>query len=320
MIIAQKQVLVNPKKYTKWNAKKELNQLMSERMNQAGYIDRARRMSECADKIEITFCPECGHYEVSRAKLCRDRLCPVCSWRLSVKRYAEMSAVCSALLTDYPHNRWSFMTLTVQNCAPEQLDYTLAQMAQAFNRMRQRKVFKENVCGWARTVEVTFNAATNTLHPHYHILIMWNIGSEVVESGARLLNNWLASCRDLLVSYKGQHIEEITGSHDEQAPEDITGAVLETFKYTQKTSDLLSMPLRVFRDYARHMARKRAVAYGGLIKEYMKKLHFRTDDEPGDAEEVTICKNCGNADLSRALYKWSFAERSYLFDIEQAFD
>ena len=311
-IITQSTVLVNTKKFEKWSMKKELNSLMAAKMKSAGFADRAKRMSECSDKVEITFCPDCGHYEITRAKLCRDRLCPVCSWRLSIKRYAEMSTVCTALLRDYPDNRWSFMTLTVQNCEPLLLDETLSKMAAAYNRMTQRKIFKQSILGWARTVEVTFNAETRQLHPHYHVLVMWDRNADVLTDGARLLNQWIAACRDLLVSYKGQYIEDINGSTGETDAADITGAVLETFKYTQKSSDLLSMPTSVFRDFTRNMARKRAVSFGGIIKEYMRKNHLSMDDEPDEMQPVSLCKHCGNSELSKALYKWSFAERSYL--------
>lgn len=316
MIISHSHIIVNPKKYEKWTMKKELNTRMAVKMLQAGFDDRARRMRECSDKVEISFCPDCGAYEITRAKLCRDRLCPVCSWRLSIKRYAEMSAVCAALIKDYPVNKWSLMTLTVQNCAPALLDQTLTNMAAAFNRMRQRKVFKQQILGWARTVEVTFNSKENTVHPHYHVLVMWAENSDIIQEGARLINHWIASCRDLMVSYKGQNIKEIDGSVKEAECQDITGAVLETFKYTQKASDLLSMPIGVFREYTKNMARKRAVAFGGLIKEYMQKLHFKMDDEADEIEPIKLCKNCGNAALSKAIYQWSFAERSYLLSTD----
>lgn len=318
MIITHAAVLVNTKKYENWTMKKELNTKMAEKMKAAGLPGRAKRISECSDKIEITFCPECGKYEITKAKLCRDRLCPVCSWRLSIKRYADMTTVCSALLRDFPESRWSFMTLTVKNCAPELLDETLSKMAAAFNRMRQRTVFLKKIAGWARTVEVTFNKETNELHPHYHVLIMWQPDADPLHDGARLLNQWLGSCRDLLVSQKAQHIEDITGEAVETAAADITGAVLETFKYTQKSTDLLSMPTGIFYQFALNMARKRAVSFGGIIKEYLRKHHIKMDDEPENMQPFSICKNCGNSALSAALYKWSFSERSYLLDTSAA--
>lgn len=287
---------------------------MAQKMLDAGYESRALRMHDCSDKVEIAFCPQCGKYEITKAKLCRDRLCPVCSWRLAIKRFSDMSTVCSALLKDYPENQWSFLTVTVQNCPPARLGATLSEMSAAYNRMRQRKVFKNSIAGWARTVEVTFNADDKTMHPHFHVLIMWQPGVDVLHEGAVLLNHWIASVRDLVVSYKGQNIEDVTGKQEKYEGVDLTAAVLETFKYTQKASEVLDMPISIFRDFVKNMQGKRAVAFGGLVKEYMRQLHIKTDDEPEDLEPYTLCANCGNTALSRALYKWSTAERSYLLD------
>lgn len=320
-IVSQRPKFDNPKKFMKWDDKKELNQKMAKQLLRAGFLKRSFRMKECSQNIHITTCKECGNYEITNAKLCRDRLCPICSWRLSVKRYAEMSKVCEELLKDYPDNEWSFLTLTVKNCEPSLLGATLGKMAESFNRMRQRKVFKDNIVGWARTVETTFNLSDNpvTVHPHFHVLIVWKLGVDRQTEGARLKNAWEYACKDLVVSYKGQHIEDIEANLAEEDGKDITGAVLETFKYTQKSSDLLSLPVGVFRDYAVSVEHKRMIAFGGIIKQYMKKLHFSMNDEAEEPQSITICKNCGNKNLSEAVYKWSFAERSYLFDPKQAY-
>ena len=321
MIITQKAIFVNPKKYNNWSMKKELNAEMAEKMVKIGLSSRGQRMSECSTRIEINYCPQCGKYEITKAKLCRDRLCPICSWRLSLKRYADMSIVCNELLSLYPQNKWSFMTLTVKNCASAELGEVLKAMSEAFNRMRQRKIFKEEIIGWARTIEVTFNKETKELHPHFHILLLWdNIESEKQHERNKieLLNYWQYSARNLITSNKGQNIEDIKTKDNDIEQADITGAVLETFKYTQKSSDLLSMPTKIFYDFAQNMANKKAVTFGGVIKEMLKKLKINPDfDTVPEVEAYTICKNCGSADLSNYLYKWSYAERSYLLDTEQ---
>lgn len=315
MSISQDKVFVNPKKYNKWTMKKELNQAMAQKLLDAGLDARGTRMHDCSTKIEITYCAKCGKYEITNAKLCRDRLCPVCSWRLSMKRYADMLAVCSAIIKDYPENEWSFLTLTVKNCDSAVLGETLSKMSTAFNRMRQRKLFKDKILGWAKTVEVTFNPRTYQVHPHLHILILWQKGVDRETEGARLKNLWIAACADdLITSYRGQNIKNIKAENALKETADITGAVLETFKYTQKASSLLSMPLSVFRNYAKQMNNKRCLAYGGIIKDYLRTLRINTNDEPADLEPLRVCTNCGNTELTKGLYAWSFAERSYLYD------
>lgn len=333
MILPQTLTLVNPRKFELWNEKKQLNAKISEKMKLAGMNVRARRVEECAAQFNISLCPNCGHYEVSRAVLCHDRLCPVCCWRLSLKRFATMMQLIGKLLKAYPNSRWSFMTLTVKNCVPERLNATLRKMSEAYNRMRQRKAFKRSLDGWARTVEVTYNAKTNELHPHFHVLVMWAAGADPIVDGARLLNNWVSSCRDdLIASYKAQDIEVIEDGNREvtheqllrqPSPDDIARSerlarsVLEAFKYTQKSSDLLEMPIEVFKAYADNMQGVRAVSFGGVLKEYAKALGIPEEERAAAEEGFTICPNCGSSAIAEAVYKWSFAQHSYLKVPEQ---
>ena len=54
------------------------------------YPARAYRMADCSKRIDYTYCPECGSMHIARTYLCRDRLCPLCQWRLSLQRIGDM--------------------------------------------------------------------------------------------------------------------------------------------------------------------------------------------------------------------------------------
>ena len=43
------------------------------------------------------------------------------------------------IVADYPNARWMFLTLTVRNCAIEELGETLSRMNTAFQRLKDRK-------------------------------------------------------------------------------------------------------------------------------------------------------------------------------------
>ena len=70
----------------------------------------------------------------------------------------------------YPNARWMFLTLTVRNCAIEELGETLSRMNTAFQRLKDRKEFRP-VQGWIRTTEVT-RGSDGSAHPHFHTLMM----------------------------------------------------------------------------------------------------------------------------------------------------
>ena len=88
-------------KYTKkWQYKKEQALKMSEKMYCAGYDRRAERMAECSDIVQLQYCHDCDSYQVKRANLCRDKLCPICNWRLSLRRMMSMMSI----IDDYTEN------------------------------------------------------------------------------------------------------------------------------------------------------------------------------------------------------------------------
>ncbi|MTF99161.1 replication protein, partial [Klebsiella pneumoniae] len=74
------------------------------------------------------------------------------------------------IVADYPDSRWMFLTLTVRNCAIEELGETLSRMNTAFQRLKDRKEFRP-VQGWIRTTEVT-RGSDGSAHPHFHTLMM----------------------------------------------------------------------------------------------------------------------------------------------------
>ena len=73
------------------------------------------------------------------------------------------------IVADY-NARWMFLTLTVRNCAIEELGETLSRMNTAFQRLKDRKEFRP-VQGWIRTTEVT-RGSDGSAHPHFHTLMM----------------------------------------------------------------------------------------------------------------------------------------------------
>ena len=53
--------------------------------------------------------------------------------------------------------RYIFLTLTVRNCYGEDLRDTLDLMTKSFNKLSERKAFKQAVKGYFRSLEITYN-------------------------------------------------------------------------------------------------------------------------------------------------------------------
>ena len=293
--------------------KKQANLLVAEKLTKALYNDkRGFKMKNCSTQLIIERC-QCGkHSRVKGASLCRDRLCPICSWRLSLKRYADMLKTLDGI--DLEKYKPFFLTLTLKNCKPNELSATITQMTKAWKRILNRKLFSDSVKGWARSIETTFNKKEYTLHPHLHCILLIEKGTPAEEffgdpyGAVKELNEqWNKA---LEVNYKTIiDLKRISNTKDGKEYE-ISKSVLETFKYCVKDKDLIDMPLSVFREVALGLSGKRLVAYGGILKTAKAEI---IDDIVTEDVEI-ICDNCGSELIECVLY-WSFGSKDY---IEQA--
>ena len=302
----------------KWVEKKQKNTIIAQKMRKIGYEKRGERMSLCGDVLEYRYCDECGSWYIKKANLCRDRFCPICSWRLSLQRYNIMRDIISTInSTPNDITNWSLITLTCKNCEEGQVSETLTLMAKAWNLTKQQRDVKPHIVGWARSVEITYNEDLKTFHPHYHCLIAWRNGN----SGTLLLNKWLHACNKygLIANIKAQHVAPVQHLRNEngetldvsqELPQQFTKAILETFKYSIKTSDIESMPLKAFKSLVQQYGGKRLIAYGGIIKDVARSKKSLEDIEDDDIQ-IDMCKNCGSQDLEQLIYKWSYGTKAY---------
>lgn len=302
----------------KWESKKRKAKEVAERMRQIGEPMRAMRMENCAEVVSGRVCQSCGQMHVTYANLCRDRFCPVCKWRLSMKRFSMMYTIVEGLRNAYPESAWQFVTLTAKNCRPNELKNLMDEMSRVWNNITTSKKFQGKVAGWARSTEITYNPKTGELHPHYHILVMYH---ECLEPDEYIVERWckgmtwktskLAQCAEQIEW--GVEEEKEIGWKVDRNPEDEAAieAILETFKYSTKDSDIDNMPVGTFWYMTRALANRRLVSFGGLIKEYAQACEATRLDEITEEDEADIeakmdkCIKCASRDLIEVLGKWS---------------
>lgn len=300
----------------KWSERKHRSMEVSERMNQAGFKKRASAIAACGEILQFNKCPDCGKTELSSANFCRDRLCPTCAWRLSLRRYAEMCCAMGLVSDKIAPGGAAFLTLTVKNCWPADLRETLKKMTAAWNRMLARRKIKKLFSGWARAVEVTYNEEKANFHPHFHIILILSDYACGLSEGIirrELSDAWYDAMQ---TDYRPVTDYRIIASEDvgiDCDDEQLHRAILETYKYTVKSGDLLEMPLGVFRTFVTAMVGVRAASFGGCIKDARRELGYRDDDdreEDAPLEEGRKCPDCGVA-MRAAMLKWSFAKKQY---------
>lgn len=300
---------VNEVDLTKWSEHKKLSEKMAQKMLKAGFISRGVRMSNCSDTMSFSICDDCGKARIHHASLCRDKLCPTCMWRLAKQRYRCMSDILKIAAADEPNAVYSFMTLTVPNCKVEDLSNTLDMMSEAWKRFIQRVAFKESVKGYARSLEITYNAEKREMHPHYHFIVMFDCHEIADAYETKLLSDWLLVWRGSKASIKGQDIRRIC-SYDVGTEQDVAKAALEVYKYSVKETDLLNMPLGIFKEFVIAFKGRRVTAFGGLFKEYKKIVGIDTENVE-DINDNGVCGFCCSKRCHDIVVRWSGLTGTY---------
>ena len=131
-------------------------------------------LRECASLLEFST-GENGVKKLHKANFCRLRLCPISSWRRSLKIYSHTSRIMAGMKSERVY-AYLFLTLTVRNCSSDQLSTEISNMMSSWNRFMGYKAIKDVVRGWYRGLEITQNIDQSspfsvTFHPHFHCIL-----------------------------------------------------------------------------------------------------------------------------------------------------
>ena len=226
-----------------------------------------------------------------------------------MRRFARMVQIVDGLRREHPDCEWQFVTLTVENCPEDQLQPTLDEMAHAWDIIMRRKQSRSMFLGWARSLEVTYNAEKRTLHPHYHVLALLQPGysgdDQYLESAwmTTVDLKTLPQCQDT------QRVQSLRQEQPNDTQDEVISAICETYKYSVKSKDLQEMPLKVFRDLDKALKGRRMVAFGGEVKKYAALLDLEKDEPDEDtdeeAEEMIRCADCGSVKVVQIVGQWT---------------
>lgn len=264
-------------------------------------MDRyAERVSLCSQLLGFKLIPDRGEGEyklkLANAFFCRVRHCPVCQWRRSLRWRAKAMKALPKLTEDHPKLRYLFLTLTLKNCPIQELRATLNHLNYGFRKLSRRKAFPG--LGWLKSVEVTQGRDRTTAHPHLHILIA--VKSTYFSLDYMSQKEWCNLWRECLkVDYDPiLHVKAI------KAKKSLNTILNEVIKYQVKESDLVSDP-GWFAELVRQMHGTRAVAVGGIFRDYFKDLEKEPEDLIGEDEDST------EADEGKLFFGWRSSEKKY---------
>lgn len=260
------------------------------------------------------------------ANFCRDRLCPMCNWRRSMKIFSQVSEIMDLIEKDY---EFLFLTLTVPNCSSLSLSDWIDKLIKSFNRLIKRKKIDNILCGYFRALEITYNERSKYFHPHLHIILavkksyfqsyyyirhdewlhMWNnavYGKDKLEKEiARLGRYPITQVNIQKCKSKYSNLSQ-AGNHK---PINLQSAVAEAAKYAVKSEQYLrendpklsDKLVSIFSDCLYH---RRLVQFGGIFLDTFHKLGL--DDLQDENSDLTHINDSVNGALAQLIccYGW----------------
>lgn len=211
---------------------------------------------------------------------------------------AKAYKILPRVVEKYPTHRWLFVTLTLRNCKITELKETLKHMHESFKRMTKLKMFP--AIGWIKSTEVT-RGKDGSAHPHFHCLLMvapGYFGKNYIKQ-AEWVDMWRRSLR---IDYNP--VLDVQAIKKGQSPASL---VPELLKYCTKESDLVA-DKEWFLELTRQMHKTRAIATGGVLKDYLKELEQEPDDLIGEDEQAEVDEGHLYFGWKRKLKKYKLVE------------
>lgn len=298
-----------------WKDKKERTLMLADSYLRLG-LKKGYRVKDCGTYLQFKRFKD-NSFKLHTANFCKDRLCPMCIWRRSLKIFGQVSKVMDTALKEKDY-RFIFLTLTCKNVYGNDLDSCLDSMYKAFKRLTERKQFKA-IKGFFRGLEVTHNLDVNsndydTYHPHFHVILMVNKSYFTDKDYYISQANWTSLWKSCLkVDYTPiVNVKAFkTGTRSKTCK-----SVAETAKYAVKDNDYLidNEELTDNAVYILNYALKgrRLVAFGGELRKIHKALNL-DDAEKGDLVNTDNTEELReDIDYIIEKYKWNFGYKQYV--------
>ena len=260
-----------------------------------------RRMETCGDWLWMLENDAGDKRKIERGFFCGSRWCPACAWRYSAAWGRILMAVDRYLCVEQKLLP-ILVTLTVPNVPADQLRGTLDHMAVSWYNLMRRKTYRPWK-NFVRKTEVTYNAKSDTYHPHFHVMVWVSPGYFGKAGGyvshAKLLEDWRAVTAM-------PEITQVDVRRCRSAEQD-GAAVAEVAKYVAKSSDFL-LSQDVFDGFYFGLRGVRIMSLGGEAKKAVKlfragELDKYDPEQPDDLAEY----------VWRVVYSWTrdgYQERS----------
>ncbi|MFR3249518.1 MAG: protein rep [Bifidobacterium breve] len=273
-------------------------------------------LEHCADTLLFAENVE-GKKKLKSANFCRLRLCPMCQWRRSLKMFGQVQTITDKILERDKSTRFLFATFTVKNVDAENLETCINILNNKFLYLVSKnktfapaKKLKQNLLGYLKAVEVTYNTKDKTYHPHLHVIFAVKSTFFKNKQNYMTKKEWIELWQKALnVDYKPQT--------DIRAIKTNTGkAVAEVAKYPVKTAPILSLnddeAVEVLKTLTLSLNKKRFVSYGGIFKTIKQELKLQDVETDKDLVNTDIEQQKRFNAVTAVLFKYNFKFGLYI--------
>jgi plasmid rolling circle replication initiator protein Rep len=249
-----------------------------------------------------------------------------CTWRSSLKVSSNVFKVSHVAIDRYPTYRFLVLTLTIPNTAADELREGVDVLLQGWDRLTRRVEVKRAISGSFRALETTYNAESNSWHPHIHALLL--------VPARYFTTNYIKRDRWLQMWQESTRISSITQldirpvKNKGSSHETLAAVAAEVAKYAVKpaprggdhpyiraTNEATDMAVE---QLLSGLKGRRLTQFGGVLRDIHKELNLKDDPEKEDLVHIDedaslspVCSVCGEL-LSEHLYRWNRGIENYV--------
>lgn len=278
------------------------------------YIDldmdaRAMRVADCGSLLAFRApLDDLTQAKLFQANFCRDRLCPMCNWRRSLKFFGQVSKIMDGIGQEH---QFIFVTLTVRSCSAAELSTVVNALQDGFKLFYKYKTISNAFKGYFKALEVTINLdnpAETQYHPHLHCIFAvskkYFKGTEYVKQTA-LRDLWRKAMR---LDYDPQvDIRKVHGKELHDGAIDIAPAIAETAKYAVKPGDYLvdddKGRMEAVKALLDALTARRLVSLGGCFLTAQKALQL---DDMVDGDLIHTDNDDMRPDVAYLVFRYNW--------------
>ena len=276
---------------------------------------RMKSLEECGDNLLFSVNDK-NEKRLKGASFCRIRTCPMCNWRKSLKLFGQTNKIANIILEQLPTTRFIFVTFTVKNCDADKLSQTIDMMNMGFKRLtdKSKKLaitnkFKNNMLGYMRAIEVTYNQQEDTYHPHIHCIF-------AVKAGYFKGNGYIKKSEWQYIWGDGCRSEYEPIVHIQTIKNSTSKAVAEVAKYPVKMDELVNYnnekkAIKALIILTKFLHKRRLITFGGNFAEARKLLNL-DDIDTGDLVNLENEQKENFQEIKKVLFKFRVKVGCYI--------